>query len=172
MNKLLISGFVLVSIVSFAASAAAQRAARCLGSQLAVEAGEGDADMGGKRYGEFFLTNVSKIACTVSGFPAFAALNRAGRVLKAVPVAYTNDFPNSGLAENAHRQVITLNPGKKVRFQTYYNDGMALDQKRPFPVVSKVRINAPKDKKAFVLTNKFTVCCGISVGSISPVVDK
>ena len=122
--------------------------------------------MGGKRYGVFEFTNTSSKTCTMSGYPTFAALNRSGKVMGTVPVRYSNDYPNGLMGKNAHRAVIRLEPEKKAAFQIYYNDGMALDHKKPFPKVSKVRITAPKDKKAFVLKSEFTACCGINVGSI------
>jgi hypothetical protein len=102
----------------------------------------------------------------LSGYPTFTALNRSGRVMNSVPIKYSNNFPNGTAGKNAHRKVVTLKPGKKASFQIYYNDGMALDHKKPFPTVSKVRITAPRDKKSFILKSEFTVCCGITVGSI------
>ncbi len=138
----------------------------CTGRQLTLAGGDEDADMGGKRYISFTFTNTSSKPCTLSGYPTLVPLNRAGKILSNVGVTYSNDYPNSTLDKKAARHVVTLAPGKKALFQIYYNDGMALSHRKAFPKVSKVRITAPKDKKAFVLKSEFTTCCGVQVSSI------
>lgn len=140
--------------------------ASCTGDQLSLVEGDGDADMGGKRYGDFIFTNTSSQSCSMSGYPVFAVLNRAGKIMSSVPVTYSNDYPNSEVDKSGHRKAVTLEPGKMAKFQIYYNDGMALDHKKPFPTVARVRISAPNDKKVFLIKTEFTACCGIQVGSI------
>lgn len=169
--KLKSISFLLLSIVMLAAvfATAASAQSQCTGSQLSVTEGEGESDMGGKRYGVFEFTNKSTEPCTLAGFPSFAALDKAGKVMAVVKVKYTNDYVNSPVEKSDANKVVTLEPGKKASFQIYYNDGMALDHKKPFPKVAKVRIKAPKDTKVFTLKSEFTACCGIQVGSIRSV---
>lgn len=140
----------------------AKGAARCTGRQLRLIEGAGDADMGGKRYGSFIFENVSKRPCSLRGFPRFAALDRRGRLMTNVKIAYSNDYPGG---QDANTKTVTLAPGEKGWFQIFYNDGMALDHKSPFPKVSKVRVLLAGDTKTFVLASEFIACCGIQVGS-------
>lgn len=168
MIKLSLLGIALVTIFCLP-SLSAHAQTRCSGKQISVSEGEGESDMGGKRYGVFEFTNKSDKPCGMAGFPGFAALDRSGKVMKNVPIQYTNNYPNGTSEKNAHRKTVTLEPGKKARFQIYYNDGMAIPRRKPYPEVKKVRISAPKDKRSFVLTSRFTVCCGIKVGSIASV---
>jgi Protein of unknown function (DUF4232) len=139
---------------------------QCTGQNLKVTKGQDDADMGGKRYGSFIFENVSGRPCSMRGFAKFAALNARGRVMRSVGIEYTNDYPNGDQDAGKKPQRITIAAGDKAWFQIYYNDGMALDHKKPFPKVSRVRITAPGTTRSFVLRSRFTTCCGIQVGSV------
>jgi len=135
-------------------------------AKLKMAAGEEDADMGGKRYQKFIFTNMSDQPCTLRGFPTFVVLNKAGQALANGKAKYSNEYPN-GLAESDRKPVaVTLEPGKTAWFQIYYNDGMALDHKGPYPKAYKFLITAPKGDKAFVTRTDIQPCCGITVGSI------
>jgi len=133
-------------------------------SKLKMTPGEEDADMGGKRYLKFVFTNISDQPCTLKGFPTFVVLNKAGKSMKGV--SYTNDFPNGPTEENRKPKLVTLEPGKTAWFQVYYNDGMALDHKKPYPKAYKFMITAPRGDKAFVMRTDIAPCCGVQVSSI------
>ena len=79
--------------------------------------------------------------------------------------ASTTSFVGS-TAENRKPKLITLEPGKTAWFQVYYNDGMALDHKKPYPKAYKFMITAPKGDKAFVMRTEIEPCCGVQVSSI------
>ena len=177
MKRALLSGACLLTI-SVAAAATATRThvrtvgatghatyvtPRCTGSQLKLTEGEGDADMGGKRYGNYTFENVSKHRCSLRGFPKFTAVDRRGRVRSTMKVSYSNDYPGG---QDATTKPMTIGPGEKASFQIFYNDGMALDHKGSYPNVSKVRISAPHGSKVFTLKGGFAPCCGIKVGSM------
>ena len=137
----------------------------CSGDRLKVTEADGDADMGGKRYANFVFTNTSSKPCSLSGFPKFALLDKAGKVLSAVGVKYDNDFPGGDTEENG-KTTVMLETGKTAWFQVFYNDGMALDHKKPLPKSAQVRIKAPNDSRAFVLKSVIQTCCGVEVSSI------
>lgn len=139
----------------------------CTGKQLKLSETDGDADMGGKRYGNYVFTNISSTSCSLSGYPKFAVLNSKGQVMRAVGVTYDHDIINPDSETGGKRPPkVTLDPGQTAWFQIFYNDGMALDTKKPFPVSARVRVTAPNDKRAFVLKSSFQVCCGVQVSSI------
>ncbi|MEQ1604376.1 MAG: DUF4232 domain-containing protein [Pyrinomonadaceae bacterium] len=173
MNKIILRAISLTVFV-FCMSAAinAQSSApvvqnKCAKLKMAV--GEEDADMGGKRYQKFVFTNLSDKPCTLRGFPTFVVLNKAGKALANGKAKYSNDYPN-GPAERDRKPVaVTLAPGKTAWFQIYYNDGMALDHKGPYPKAYKFLITAPRGDKAFVTRTDIEPCCGIIVGSVRAV---
>jgi hypothetical protein len=61
---------------------------------------------------------------------------------------------------------VTLAPGESAWFQIFYNDGMALEHKKPFPVSSKVRVTAPHTKRAFLINSEIQACCGVEVSAV------
>ncbi|MFT3743286.1 MAG: DUF4232 domain-containing protein [Pyrinomonadaceae bacterium] len=134
--------------------------------KLKMTPGEEDADMGGKRYQKFVFENLSDKPCTLRGFPTFVVLNKSGKALANGKAKYSNDFPNGPDAEHMKPAAVTLEPGKTAWFQIYYNDGMALDHKKPYPKAYKFLITAPKGDKAFVMKTDIEPCCGITVGSV------
>lgn len=147
--------------------------ARCLGEQLSLREVEGEADMGGKRYGNYVFKNISSKTCTLSGYPNFVLLNKAGQPLggnSGVKVEYANDFvisADENQSDNASSpSPVTLAPGETAWFQIFYNDGMALERKKPFPVSAKVKVIAPNTTRAFVLNSKIQTCCGVQVSLI------
>jgi hypothetical protein len=60
-------------------------------------------------------------------------------------------------------KIATLALGKSAWFQIFYNDGMALEHKQPFPVSAKVRVAAPRTERAFVINGEIQACCGVEV---------
>ncbi len=150
---------------AMAAAAPGKPIRSCLGTQLSLTEAEANADIGGKRYGNYVFTNISSRTCVLRGFPTFIPLNRAGRAYPGINVEYTNDYPNGS---NTIRRPgsVTLQPGKKAWFQIYYNDGMALEHRKPYPVVRRVKISAPKTSRRFLLKSSIQTCCGIQVSSV------
>ena len=123
--------------------------------------------MGGKRYMKFEFTNTSKRACTLQGFPTVVPLTRGGHLVTHAGVSYSQSFPGALENETGKRaRTIRLSPGKIAYFQIYYNDGMALDHKKPWPNVYKLRITAPHTTKSFTLKSEFAPCCGLEVSHI------
>jgi hypothetical protein len=143
--------------------------AKCRSEQLFLREGEGEADIGGKRYGNYIFTNTSSAPCTLAGYPKFVLLNKARQLLRGVKIKYTDAFMNGSANENQsgnNLKSVTLAPGKTAWFQIFYNDGMALDHKKPFPVAAKVRVTAPNTARPFVVDSQIQACCGIQVSSI------
>lgn len=137
---------------------------KCL--KLKMTPGEDEADMGGKRYQKFVFTNLDDKPCTLRGFPTFVTLNKSGKALANGKAKYSNDYPNGPAADNMKPVAVTLEPGKTAWFQIYYNDGMALNHKGPYPKAYKFLITAPKGDKSFVMKTDIEPCCGIIVSSI------
>ncbi len=137
----------------------------CTGSQLSLAGEEGDSDIGGKRYWNYVFTNISSKPCLLSGYPKFALLNRSGAIMRT-GIEYTNDYPNSVTqAKGKRSSSVRLEPGKKAWFQIYFNDGMALEHTKPYPVAHKVRVTAPNDTRRFMLKSDIQTCCGVQVSS-------
>lgn len=123
--------------------------------------------MGGKRYGNFVFTNTSDKTCTLSGFPKLALLDRYGKALRGIEIKYENGFVSRDTPEDVEiGAAVTLKPRQTARFQIFYNDGMAMEEKKPFPVVAKVKVSAPNDAREFILESEFRVCCGVRVSSV------
>lgn len=163
-----------ISIISLSPNssspAAAVDSSACRGEQLSLREVEGEADIGGKRYGNYVFTNTSTTTCTLSGYPKFTLLNRRGQLLRNVQVEYTNDFVIAGDTNEAVTRdgtvVVTLDPGKTAWFQIFYNDGMAVDHKKPFPVSAKVRVAAPQTGRTFLINSEIQACCGVEVSAV------
>lgn len=137
----------------------------CTGNQLSFREADGDADMGGKRFGNYVFTNTSAASCTLSGFPGFVLLNRSGRIMKGVSVSYNHNllFESEGRKKP---QRVTLEPGKTAWFQIYYNDGMALGLKRPPPESYKVKVKAPHTTREFVIKSAIGAYRTVMVSSV------
>lgn len=143
--------------------------AQCLGEQLSLRETEAEADMGGKRYGNFVFTNTSSNPCTLVGYPKFVLLNKAGQPLSSVKIEYSNDFVSGDTDENQSGDALSkvrLVSGKTAWFQIFYNDGMAIEHKKPFPVSAKVKVIAPNTARAFVLNSRIQACCGVQVSAV------
>lgn len=150
--------------------ASTAEASPCLGEQLSLREVEGESDMGGKRYGNYVFTNTSTKTCTLTGYPKFALLNKSGQILSNVKVEYSNNFTVTGDTDGNQSseasKIVTLAPGKSAWFQIFYNDGMAIDHKRPFPVSAKVRVTAPHTERAFLIKSEIQACCGVEVSAV------
>lgn len=139
----------------------------CAGEQLTLTAGDGESDMGRKRWGDYVFTNTSSTPCKLSGFPKLSLLDKTGKVLKSIAVKYGNGYLGAN-EEWKNLEAVMLEPGKKAAVQIYYNDGMARDQKKHFASVAKAQLIVTGDKKIFTIDSEFTVCCGVDVSSIHP----
>jgi hypothetical protein len=138
--------------------------ANCAGEQLALKEGESEADIGGKRYGNYVFTNISAKSCKLSGYPLFTVLSRSGKAMRTAAAVYGFVIP--GESEKARPRPVTLKSKGTAYFQIYYNDGMALDTKKPTPVSAKVRVRAPNTTRDFVIKSAIDACCGVQVSFI------
>jgi len=123
----------------------------CKGEQLSLSETEGEADIGGKQYAKFLLTNVSKSACILSGYPTISLLNGKGQPVPRVKVIYNDWRFNGGEVPNSPPEV-TLEPSKTAWFQIFYTDGMiAANLKKPAPASAKIKVKAPRTDKDFII---------------------
>jgi hypothetical protein len=112
---------------------------RCTGAQLSLKRVSDDAGAG-QRGVLFAFTNTSSAPCTLSGYPGFVLLNRAGLPLRGAHVGH-----DAGPA-----QVVKLSPGGKAWFEITYS-ACGVGGTGRCPVSAKVRITAPGTRRAFVL---------------------
>lgn len=136
----------------------------CSGSQLSLKETEAESDMGGKTYGNYVFTNISKSSCTLSGFPVFALLDKAGKVMRGVKVDYGNDFP--GGDSDSPTGPVTLEPGQTAWFQIFYNSGMPFNLKKSPASSAQVKITAPKTGKTFVIKSEIAPYKEVMVSTI------
>ena len=123
----------------------------CTGDQLALSETEGEADIGGKQYARFLLTNVSEFACALTGYPMVNLLNAKGQPLQRVKVNY-NDWRFNGGEVPDSPPTAMLEPGKTAWFQIFYTDGMIVASlKKPASASAKIKVKAPKTNKDFVI---------------------
>jgi Protein of unknown function (DUF4232) len=115
---------------------------RCMGWQLSVKHVADDAGAG-QRAVTYAFTNTSSRPCTLSGYPGFVLLNRAGRRLRGVHIVRTGD----------PAQVVTLAPGGNAWFNITYSS-CSVGGTPPCLVSAKVRITAPGTTRHFVLPEK------------------
>lgn len=115
---------------------------RCTGWQLSAKHVSDDAGAGqrGVIYG---FTNTSSSPCTLSGYPGFVLLNRAGGRLRGIHIIRTGEAA----------QVVTLAPGGKAQFEITYS-ACSVVGTPPCRVSVKVRITAPGTTRAFVLRER------------------
>jgi hypothetical protein len=114
--------------------------ARCTGADLSLNRVSDDAGAG-QRGVVFAFTNISSSSCTLSGYPAFIMLNKAGLPLRGAHVS-----KDAGPA-----QVVTLAPGGKAWFSITYSACGVGGAGVRCPMSAKVRITAPGTRRAFVL---------------------
>lgn len=139
-----------VAVLVFGLSANAQ-IAKCTGSQLSLREDPSEGDMGGKVHGKYVFTNISASACTITGFPKFVLLDRAGKVMSGVKV--TSDLTaNNG--DNEKPPLVTLAPKETAWFQILWQNGFGYDLKKPIASSAQVKITAPDTTKVFALKDK------------------
>lgn len=126
----------------------------CTGDQLSLSETEGEADIGGKQYARFLLTNVSKSTCALTGYPTVSLLNAKGQAMPRVKVSY-NDWRFNGGEVPDSPPTAMLEPGKTAWFQIFYTDGMiAANMRKPAPASAKIKVKAPKTDKDFVIKSE------------------
>jgi hypothetical protein len=114
--------------------------AHCTGAHLSLNRVADDAGAG-QRGVIFAFTNTSSKPCTLSGYPRFTMLNKAGRPLRGGHVDR-----DGGTVE-----LVTLSPGGKAWFAiTYSACGVGGTGVR-CPVSAKFRIMAPGTRRPFIL---------------------
>jgi len=86
--------------------------------------------MGGVRRAPFTITNVSKSACVLDGYPLLELLNKAGAVVKRA----TKEETDERIAP------VTIEAGKTAWFALNYNAGGAGYMGKPCPTYARVRI--------------------------------
>ena len=114
--------------------------ARCTGEHLSLNRAGDDAGAG-QRAVIFAFTNTSSSPCTLSGYPEFVMLNKAGRPLRGAHVGRNSSEPP---------QVVRLAPGGKAWFEITFS-ACGVGGTGRCPVAAKVRVTAPGTRRAFVL---------------------
>lgn len=117
-------------------------ASPCIGSQLSVRRESEDAGAG-QRYVSYSFKNQSPSPCTLSGFPGFALLDRAGRKIRRQSITHIPDPVTA----------VTLAPGGKAFFNIHYSACMT-GGTPPCKSSAKVRIEAPGTNRPFVLRER------------------
>ena len=120
----------------------------CTRESLTIKEGETDAAMGGVRSAPFTLTNVSKAACTLEGYPSLELLSKTGAVVKRA----TKQKSDNPIAP------ATLEPGKTAWFALNFNAGGAGYMGKPCPSYKRLRITAPGVTRPFVLNSDIQTC--------------
>src|ERR1041384_864230 len=149
-SQLIVNGRVLLtdSVIFNKSSAAPQSTKPCAREELTIKEGETDAAMGGVRLTPFVLTNVSKAACTLEGYPSLELLSKAGAVVKRATKQKSDDPITAA----------TLEPGKTAWFALNFNVGGAGYMGKPCPSYPRIRITTPGAKRPFVLRTVTQTC--------------
>lgn len=130
----------------------------CAREALSIKEGETDAAMGGVRRTPFVLTNVSKAACTLEGYPSIQLLNKAGAVVKRAAKQKSEDPITAA----------TVEPGKSAWFALNFNSGGAGYMGPPCPTYRQLRITTPGAKSPITLKTEIQTCAG-SQFDVTPV---
>jgi hypothetical protein len=147
--QLTAGGKVVVTAVTFKSFAPPQSNPQpCARENLSIKAGETDAAMGGVRQTPFVLTNVSKAACTIEGYPSLGLLNKAGALVKRATKQKSDDPITPA----------TLEPGKTAWFALNFNAGGAGYMGKPCPNYRRMKITIPGAKRPFILRSEIQTC--------------
>lgn len=130
----------------------------CAREDLSIKEGETDAAMGGVRRTPFVLTNISKAACTLEGYPSLELLNKTAAVVKRATKQKSDDPISKA----------TLEPGKTAWFALNFNAGGAGNMGPPCPTYRQLRITTPGAKRPFVLRSEIQ-SCGRSQFEVTPI---
>ena len=169
MKKAVLNGKIIVVMLIFCGlSANARTIIRnesapvpvCSGNQLSLKEVESEGSMGGHVIENFVFTNISSSSCTLSGYPTFVLLDKAGKVMRGVKMIYTDG------SEDSKPEVVTIKPKETAYFNIFYSTGFGYDLKKSPPSSAKIKITAPKTTKAFVLKGEISAYKEIQVSSI------
>jgi hypothetical protein len=149
---------------AYAHSSYAGAFAVCRGEDLSVRHVTEDAAMGGHNLIDYAFKNNSSSPCTLSGYPRFELLDKAGRVRRHGRAINSQRLP--GDETNQGPQLITLEPGKEAGFRVYYNNGGAGYMEKPCPLSGKVRIVPPGARRTFVLREEIRSCRSVLVSAV------
>lgn len=141
-------------------------AAQCLRQNLSVKEGDTDAAMGGVRLTTYTFTNKSSSPCTLKGYPRVELLSRTGRVARRA--VSSKALPGESEGDAKPPQLVTIEPGKTVWFNIYFNNGGAGHMGKPCTTYPKVRITAPGAGQAFTLRGDIQSCARTDF-QVSPV---
>lgn len=163
MKKIILNGMMIIAAVIIGALSVSAQTAKCSGSQLALKEAPSEGDMGGKVHGNYVFTNISKAACTLSGFPGFVLLDRAGKAMRGVKVTFDLTANNG---DDGNPALITLAPKETAWFQILYQNGFGYDLKKPVAASAKVKITAPHTARAFVIKSKLGAYRSVKVSAV------
>jgi hypothetical protein len=117
--------------------------ARCKSSAVTVWVGEPGSGTAGSTYYELELSNTSKHACTVFGYPGVSAIAQGDRQLGSAAV---RDNPGTS-------QLITLAPGVTAHFQLRITDVSNYPTSTCHPVTAVgVKVFPPNDFNSQIVT--------------------
>lgn len=132
-------------------------AAPCLGPQLKLAAGSGDAGAG-NRVRNFSLQNIGSQACSLTGYPGVTLLDGQGRPLTAIRA---DQSPGSYFRQGQAPTPVTLAPQAKAWFELAWsvvpNEAMG---EKTCPSAATLRATAPGDTAVIPLAFAFQPCGG------------
>ncbi len=161
---LTLAGQAAIRETAYASSAYVSTLAPCRGEDLSVRHVTDDAAMGGHNLIDYAFRNDSSSPCTLTGYPGFELLDKAGKVRPRARAINSRRLPGDETKEAP--QLVTLEPGKEAGFRVYYNSGGAGYMGKPCPVSRKVRIVPPGSRRIFELREEIRSCRSVLISAV------
>jgi hypothetical protein len=160
----IVAGQSNIKGTAYARSTNAGAFAACRGEDLSVRHVTEDAAMGGHNLIDYAFKNNSSSPCTLTGYPRFELMDKAGKVRRHGRAINSQRLPGDETSEAP--QLITLEPGKEAGFRVYYNNGGAGYTGKPCPLSGKVRIVPPDTRRRFVLREDIRSCRSVLISAV------
>jgi hypothetical protein len=139
-------GFAPLAAVAAMPQSAASTTPMCATSQLTAKLGGGDAGAG-NLYRYLVLTNHSKTACHVTGYPGLSLLNAKGQQIGAPATRQPSTY-----------SAVVLKAGKSASDTIHTANRQTSSKSECLPTSTKVRIYPPGNKAALVISGQVTNC--------------
>jgi len=158
------AGQTNIKSTAYARSANVDAIIPCRGEELSVRHVTDDAAMGGHNLIDYAFRNNSSSPCTLTGYPGFELLDKAGNVRPRARAINSRRLPGDETREPP--QPVTLEPGQEAGFRVYYNSGGAGYMGKPCPVSRKVRIVPPGSRRIFELREEIRSCRSVLISAV------